>query len=90
MSKEYCFRCKQDQPTRSISHPSGTEWVCAICGWQVDFMHNEDEPDREDWEGNEPVGSCSWCDTNIYRDEDDGSGLCYQCQWAAKMGKASQ
>ena len=33
-------------------------------------------------EPNEPVGSCDSCGANYYADEDDGSGLCDQCQWA--------
>lgn len=35
--------------------------------------------DRDD----EPVGSCESCGCNIYADDDDGSGLCDECQWWA-------
>lgn len=39
-------------------------------------------PDDFD-DDNEPIGSCENCDSNIYESEDDGSGLCDQCQWYA-------
>lgn len=38
-------------------------------------------------EPNEPVGSCVNCGVNIYADEDDGSGLCDQCQWLAAQNQ---
>lgn len=74
---EYCFKCKQVTETKSVSHPSGVEFTCAECGWQVDYLHDEYDYDP----CNEPIGSCEDCGTNIYEDEDDGSGLCDQCQW---------
>jgi transposase len=37
---------------------------------------------EEDYfEDDEPVDSCHNCGCNIYASEDDGSGLCDQCQW---------
>jgi hypothetical protein len=44
------------------------------CPWE------EDEYTFDDDMG-EPVGSCDLCDCNIYEEEDDGSGLCDQCQF---------
>lgn len=32
-------------------------------------------------EFDEPVDFCDNCGSDIYEDEDDGSGLCDQCQW---------
>lgn len=39
----------------------------------------------------EPVGSCDDCGVNIYAEENDGSGLCDQCQWyiAQANGKST-
>lgn len=31
----------------------------------------------------EPVGSCEWCGTNLY--EDDDEELCDQCLWHAQL-----
>lgn len=75
----FCYRCQKPTPSKSIQHSSGVETICAACGWQVDFDH-ADEPD-DDY--GEPIGSCANCQTNIYESEDDGSGLCDQCQWFA-------
>lgn len=81
-SNEFCYRCQKVTPSRSVDHHSGTEWLCAVCGWQVDFDCADDcHFDGED--DGEPVGSCENCETNIYPSEDDGSGLCDQCQWHA-------
>lgn len=46
----------------------------------------ENKPDEyfEDDDG-EPVGSCDECESNIYAEEEDGSGLCDQCQWKASQ-----
>jgi len=49
-------------------------------------LWSEDDYEAEypdDFDDNEPVGSCDNCDSNIYESEDDGSGLCDQCQWYA-------
>lgn len=29
----------------------------------------------------EVVDSCDGCGVDIYEDEFDGTGMCYQCQW---------
>ena len=61
-------------------HPLDGEhagWLCPACYAVLnDCLDEEDEYD-------EPVDSCDECGTNIYADEDDGSGLCGQCQWRA-------
>ncbi len=36
----------------------------------------------------EPFGSCDWCGTNLYRD-DEWDGLCDQCAWHAQQGGGS-
>lgn len=50
---------------------------------QMDKFPESDEPD-------EPIGSCDNCGVNVYEDEDDGSGLCGQCQWFAAMNNEEQ
>ena len=45
-----------------------------------------DDWDWEDCDDSEPVGSCDGCGCDVYCWEDDGSGLCDQCQWAAEWG----
>lgn len=47
-------------------------------------------PEYECDEWDEPIGSCDNCGVNVYEDEDDGSGLCNQCQWFAAMNCAEQ
>jgi hypothetical protein len=41
--REYCMRCEGTTKTNVVHHASGTEFVCAACGGQVDFLHNEEE-----------------------------------------------
>lgn len=50
------------------------------------FYNREWESDGDD----EPIGSCDNCGCNIYAYEDDGSGLCDQCQWFAAMNMGDQ
>ena len=54
-------------------------------------MTNEEyyELERDEYY-NTPIGSCDNCGVNVYPDEDDGSGLCGQCQWFAKIGNPAQ
>lgn len=82
---DYCHKCKRVTESRAISHPSGVEFVCAECGWQVDFMFDESAFEDDD----EPVDSCEACGGNIYECEDDGSGLCDQCSWYRHMSAGS-
>jgi len=50
MSKEYCARCKCDQPTKRVDHSDYREWLCGVCGWQVDCdFDEEDYGDEEKW-----------------------------------------
>ena len=80
--REYCYRCKTTQPCHPVSHSSGTEWLCVVCGWQVYFDLNEEDLD----DGNEPIRSCESCGSDIYLSDDDGTGLCGQCQFYRRMG----
>jgi len=36
----------------------------------------------------EPVGSCEWCGTNLY--EDDDEDLCNQCAWHAAQNRGDE
>ena len=36
----------------------------------------------------EPVGSCEWCGTNLYPDDDDE--LCDQCLWHAEQNRGGE
>lgn len=80
---EFCQRCGRVTPSRVIDHATATEWKCAICGWQVDLMVNEEDDDSE------PTDSCESCGANIYPHEDDGSHVCDQCQWYAEHGASN-
>jgi NAD-dependent SIR2 family protein deacetylase len=62
-----------------VNHASGTEWICAVCGWQVDFDYADDFDDD-----GEPVGSCEECGCNVY--DPDSPFLCDQCEWSLSMG----
>lgn len=57
------------------------------CPHKVLLEHYRDQDEEED--DSEPADSCESCGGNIYPFEDDGSGLCDQCQWYAEHG-ASQ
>lgn len=81
---EFCFRCQKVTPSRSVQHASGKEFLCAVCGWQVDFLH-DDLPDEPD-DYYEPVGSCENCSVNLY--EDDDPEYCDQCLWMIRMNAA--
>lgn len=78
--REYCYRCKQVTPSKIQKHATWTEYLCAVCGWQVDIDYDDYDDDEED-DGMEPVGSCENCRTNLY--EDDDAELCDQCLWYA-------
>ena len=52
-------------------------------------MNPEDDDFDDDFDESEPVGSCINCESDIYPFEDDGSGLCDQCQWYSVAGGAS-
>ena len=75
---EHCNHCERLTETISKQHPSGTEFLCAVCGHQQDFLHDEPSDDLD-----EPHGSCSNCGTNLYGD--DGPDLCDQCDWFAQQ-----
>ena len=77
---EFCWKCDKMRPVRSVKHASGTEFVCKSCGWQTDFLHNEDVED----DYMEPVGSCEGCGTNLY--SGDHKEFCDQCLWMLKFG----
>lgn len=62
---------------------------CAGCG--LLYPHgcapwDEGGEGDDDWDDNEPTGSCDNCDSNLYRD-DDYDGLCSQCAWWAEQAE---
>jgi transcription elongation factor Elf1 len=73
---EHCNHCERLTETVTKQHATGTEFLCAVCGHQQDFLH-DDVPD----DSNEPIGSCENCGTNLY--EGDDPDLCDQCLWWA-------
>ena len=78
--RDFCYRCDGVTECRLVKHRWGTETLCKVCGWQVDF-----DIDEEFEEGNpEPVGSCEDCGTNLY--ESDDFEYCDQCLWARQFG----
>lgn len=51
----------------------GSDWIPGIDG--MDIRNGEDDRDI-----GEPVGSCDWCEANLYEDDGDGV-LCDRCLW---------
>jgi len=47
-----------------------------------------DPRDYGDDDHDEPIGSCEWCGTNLYPDDDED--LCDQCAWAAEQNKGTR
>jgi hypothetical protein len=78
--RDFCGMCDKTQECRTVSHCSGIETLCNVCGHQVDFDINEECDD----DYSEPVGSCENCGTNLY--EDDDEDLCDQCLWRSQFG----
>lgn len=68
--------------------------ICDHCKDELDFdddgIDEWDDYGPYDEDDGEPVGSCDNCDLNIYPSEDDGSGLCDQCQWYAAQNMPEQ
>lgn len=72
---EFCINCEKVTASVTRSHPSGTEFRCATCGDQVDFLHDDGPDDTA-------IGSCEECGTNLYAD--DHPEFCDQClRWAS-------
>ena len=75
-------------PNRPDCDVAGHEWnqtyygdTCVYCGLFIPDVKADDE---EEWDS-EPVGSCEWCDVNIY--VDDYEGLCESCCWHAEQAE---
>lgn len=49
--------------------------------------HDFDQRDFDD-EPDEPVGSCEWCGTNLYPNDD--LDLCDQCAWHAEQNRGGE
>ena len=66
-------------------------WGCP-CYWCQGERYDVDEEDDYDFYGDddysEPVGSCEWCGTNLYEDEDEF--LCDQCLWHAEQNSGGE
>lgn len=77
--REYCHHCNTTTPSRRVDHASGTEWLCVVCGLQVDFDIYDDWDD----DCGEPTGCCAECECNLY---DDDGPLCSQCEFYLSMG----
>lgn len=53
-------------------------------GW-AEFDPRDYDDDAWD-ECDEPIGSCEFCGTNLYPD-DDWDGLCNQCAWSCEQNR---
>lgn len=53
------------------------------CEAMLDDDWPDDGTDGDGWDG-EPIGSCDWCECNLYAD-DEYDGLCSQCAWLASQ-----
>lgn len=66
-------------------HCIGDDEACSPCVDDDDSdlyrRYGEDDCD-------EPSGSCEWCGTNLYPEE-DYDGLCSQCAWHADLSEGS-
>ena len=62
MATDYCTRCRSVMPSHRVRHAGGTEFVCAVCGAQTDFLHDEEEEE----DANDVIGCCETCGANIY------------------------
>lgn len=62
-----------------------------MSGWERPPEY-DDPPDPpyevDDGTYSEPVGSCEWCGTNLY--EDDDEDLCGQCAWHAAQNRGGE
>ena len=45
---EFCHACRKMQISIERRYPSGTEFVCQVCGHQIDFLHDEEDEEPED------------------------------------------
>lgn len=54
-----------------------------VCDHCHDELASDEDGMDDGFDNYEPVGSCDNCDWDYYAEEDDGSGLCDQCQWHA-------
>ncbi len=40
---DYCYRCCKTTVNRLVKRVSGVEVLCAECGAQIDFLHDEED-----------------------------------------------
>ena len=57
-----------------------------MSGYGEPYEDDQWNEEYDDYEYDDPIGSCHECGMDIYEDEDDGSGLCGQCQWYFEQG----
>lgn len=43
LGADFCYRCSKTTGSRAIRGAVGTEIVCAECGTQIDFLHDEED-----------------------------------------------
>lgn len=50
---ELCPHCRKVTPSRTVRHASGTEFLCTVCGAQVDFLHDEEAEWQDEFVAND-------------------------------------
>lgn len=64
---EFCQRCQRVTPSTMTRHQNGTEFNCQTCGYQVDYLIDDDEPD---------FGRCDLCNHPLAENEFE---ICDEC-----------
>ena len=61
---EFCRKCQRVTESKAVRHASGTEYLCVVCGSQVDF----DIDDEWDYETHGDCPTCGGEGTAEYND----------------------
>lgn len=67
---EFCYRCQKVQPCKRQDHAGYAEYLCAVCGWQVDCDFYDDA-DGDDERNCHYCGGKGWGIVGCDWDSDD-------------------
>lgn len=78
-----------ERPPEYDDEPEPPKEDCLGCGrCEACIQQSESFAEEMDDGYMEPVGSCEWCGTNLY--EDDDEDLCNQCAWHAAQNRGGE